>query len=373
MSQEYKSEPPKKTREQIEQEIERTRSALSNDIHALGEKLSPEHIKENAKEVIREAKDAAAESIREARHAATDSLREVKDAAVGSLRVAKDQAFETVSETMGVIGRGAQRATHVTTDFVSANAVPLTLMGLGVGWLMLSMNHEKRRVSQRDLRGRYDREYDREYDRAPRGSFASGDDDWERYEDDYSRRQMRSIAEETRQRARHFADDARSRAGHLADEASQRAGSIAERAAHGLDETRAHVRETVQAARSRVDGTLSDLREGASNLRQHASEIGNDLRGQASELSHQAYQQLQRAQVRTRDFAEENPLAVGALALVAGVGVGMLLPATQRENQLLGETRDRVLGDAQRTASRLGQTVQRSASELRGALMEHHS
>ena len=79
--------------------------------------------------MIREAKDAAAESIREARHAATDSLREVKDAAVGSLREAKDQTFAAVSETAGVIGRGAQRATHVTTDFVSAHAVPLTLVG----------------------------------------------------------------------------------------------------------------------------------------------------------------------------------------------------------------------------------------------------
>jgi len=72
------------------------------------------------------------------------------------------------------------------------------------------------------------------------------------------------------------------------------------------------------------------------------------------------------------DFAEQNPLAVGALALVAGVGVGMLLPSSQRENRLLGETRDRLVSDAQRTASRFGETVKNSASELRGALMEQH-
>jgi len=358
MSQEYKSEPPKKTREQIEQEIERTRSALSNDIHALGEKLSPEHIKENAKEVIREAKSAAAESIREARSAATDSLRDVKDAAVGSLREAKDKTFETVSDTVHVIGRSAQRATSVTGEFVGAHAVPLALVGLGVGWLMLSMNHQRRRESDRYLASRYDRDYDR----APRGSFA--DSEWDRYDDSYgdsySRRQMSTIADEARQRA-----------GNFAHEAQRRAGSIAHRAAEGLDETRSQVRETVQAARSRVDGTLSDLREQASNLRQHAAEIGGDLRGQAADLGHQAYDQIQRVQERTVDFAEQNPLAVGALALVAGVGVGMLLPHTRREDRLLGETRDRLIGDAQRTASRLGETVKSSASELRGALMEH--
>jgi len=49
--------------------------------------------------------------------------------------------------------------------------------------------------------------------------------------------------------------------------------------------------------------------------------------------------------------------------------VGLLLPATRRENQLLGETRDRIWDDAQRTASQLGETVQRSASELKGALI----
>jgi len=357
MRQEYKSEPPKKTREQIEQEIERTRSALSNDIHALGEKLSPEHIKENAKEVIREAKTAAAESIREARTVATDSLRDVKDAAVGSLREAKDKTFETVSDTVHVIGRGAQRATNVTGEFVTAHAVPLALVGMGVGWLMLSMNHQRRRESDRHLASRYDREYDR----APRGSFGSADSEWDRYDDSYSRRQMNTIAQEARQRA-----------GNFADEAQRRAGTLAHRAAEGLDETRSQVRETVQAARSRVDGTLTDLREQASHLRQHAVEIGGDLRGQAADLGQQAYHQLQRAQERTVDFAEQNPLAVGALALVAGVGVGMLLPSSQRENRLLGETRDRLISDAQRTASRFGETVKSSASELRGALLEHH-
>lgn len=347
MSQEFKSEPPKKTREQIEQEIERTRSALSNDIHALGEKLSPEHLKENAKEVIREVKHAATDSIREARSAASDSIREAKDAAVGSLRDAKDHAIESVSETVGVIGRGAQRATHITTDFVSAHAVPLTLVGLGIGWLMLSMNHQTRRESQRYVGSRYDREYDR----APRGSFSAGDADWERYEDSYARRQGNSLAEEARQRA----------------------SAIAQRASHGLDETRSKVSETVQAARGRVDDAVSGLREQASGIRQHAVELGGELREQASDIGHQAYEQLQRAQVRTREFSSENPLAVGALAIVAGVGVGLLLPATRRENQLLGETRDRVWDDAQRTASRLGETVQRSASDLKGALLEQHS
>jgi hypothetical protein len=66
----------------------------------------------------------------------------------------------------------------------------------------------------------------------------------------------------------------------------------------------------------------------------------------------------------------ENPLAVGLLALAAGVGMGLLLPSTRGENRLMGETRDRFARDARRTASELGRSVQRGASELRGALNE---
>ncbi len=48
---------------------------------------------------------------------------------------------------------------------------------------------------------------------------------------------------------------------------------------------------------------------------------------------------------------EERPLAAGLAALAVGVLAGIALPATRREDELLGETRDDLL-DSARTAGR---------------------
>jgi hypothetical protein len=64
-------------------------------------------------------------------------------------------------------------------------------------------------------------------------------------------------------------------------------------------------------------------------------------------------------------------LVVGAVALAAGVGVGLLLPATHRENELFGDTRDRLLEGAKgkveelgETAKELGHTVKDAARDI---------
>jgi hypothetical protein len=101
------------------------------------------------------------------------------------------------------------------------------------------------------------------------------------------------------------------------------------------------------------------------------------LRYRASDLSHEAREKMYRAQIGARDFAQENPLAVGAVAVAAGVGVGLMLPATRRENELLGPTRSRLmdegsrlLGEAKETAERVKDTAKSTAQELKSSLTE---
>lgn len=399
----FQAEPGKKSREEIENEIVQSRTALSQDLHALGEKLSPEHLKEGAKGVIDEVKHAAVDTIREARYAAADSIREAKeaasgslreakevaagsirdakDAAVGSLRDAKDTALYAVTETAHEIGVRAQRVGRVTSSFVSANALPLGLMGLGVGWLMLSINHSRNRR----------RNY--ENNDGLRSFGSGGTYDPRSYEDDdrWSAGRAQSYGSSSRMSAtrsgaagavesvRGAAEAVSERAGDLTHRAaagidharaavSERAGDLTHRAAAGIDQARSAVDETLESARSRVGELRTRAVDMSQELRHRAVEASHDLRDRASDLSSQAYGQLQRAGTRTLDYGNENPLAVGALAVVAGLGVGLLLPSTERENALLGETRDRLLDDAQRAASRLGEGVQRTASDLKGAI-----
>jgi hypothetical protein len=98
--------------------------------------------------------------------------------------------------------------------------------------------------------------------------------------------------------------------------------------------------------------------ERAENLMHEGAEKGR-------EIGREARYGLRRAGERSRDFARESPLAVGALAVAAGVGVGMLLPATRREAEMLGPARDRLIGEARDTAEQIGETARSAAREIK--------
>ena len=62
---------------------------------------------------------------------------------------------------------------------------------------------------------------------------------------------------------------------------------------------------------------------------------------------------------------ERNPLAVGAVAMAVGVAVGLALPETRREQHLMGDARDRVVGNTRAMAN---QAVDRATEAARSAL-----
>ena len=66
----------------------------------------------------------------------------------------------------------------------------------------------------------------------------------------------------------------------------------------------------------------------------------------------------------------DNPLLVGAAAIVAGAAVGSALPETERENELMGETRDSVVNRAQNVARTAASTVQEVAKDAVGEVAD---
>jgi ElaB/YqjD/DUF883 family membrane-anchored ribosome-binding protein len=264
----------------------RAQSTQAGEFAGTGEKLQ-EQSKPTNLENVQHAKDAVIEG-------AKDMLRDAKDAAVGSLQRVKEHAVDSISGAVASdVGDRVRRAGSSASGFISANALPLSLMGLGLGWLMLSAGRRERMA-----RARY------------------------AYESD-------------------FVDGAR---GGIQQAAS--------RAGEALGETRDNVMDRAGEVRARV-------MQGASEVRRRAAELG-----------HGAYDQLGRAGSRVREFGADSPIAVGLLALALGMGAGLLLPTTRRENTLLGDTRDRLLSSARETVSELGRSVQRGAGELKEAVAE---
>lgn len=72
---------------------------------------------------------------------------------------------------------------------------------------------------------------------------------------------------------------------------------------------------------------------------------------------------VRRTQTQLQRMLAQNPLLVGAAAVLAGAAVGASLPETERENELMGEARDSVVDRAQETAREAATTVREVAGE----------
>jgi ElaB/YqjD/DUF883 family membrane-anchored ribosome-binding protein len=362
MTQQQKAGDPFDTRkkDELHAQIDETKSAIAGELRELGQKLSPEHLKEGVKDMIHEAKSEAKEAI-----------QDYKNSVVGSLRTAKDHAIDSVSETMSEVGDRARRAGTATADFVSANAVPLSLIGLGAGWLMLTMRR------QRMLREQGFRSYDYYGQRRIA--------DWtDREFDDYG--PYRFQGEEWREPGGGMLDEAKAeahrlgeRGGEMMERGKERVEQVVERTKEGASEMRDRVAESASHMRDKVSESAHEMRsrmsDSAHHVRDRMSSSLSRFGDRASEFSHDARERFDRYGHQTVEFAQENPLAISALAVAAGVGFGLLLPSSRIENRLMGPTRGRLMGearelvdDAKETAQRAAQAAKETVSEVKSTL-----
>jgi hypothetical protein len=76
---------------------------------------------------------------------------------------------------------------------------------------------------------------------------------------------------------------------------------------------------------------------------------------------------MRRARYTFAETLEESPLVVGVAALALGALVGLALPGTSKENEWMGETRDRIVEDVKATAQETARKVQNVAEQAQHA------
>ncbi len=103
---------------------------------------------------------------------------------------------------------------------------------------------------------------------------------------------------------------------------------------------------------SLVSDTSSRARDGVSAAYQKVGDVGST-----------AFDQL-------GTYMEQNPLAVGAVALAVGAAVGMAMPSTSYENRLMGTKRQELFETAQNKASDLLSDGKEMVTEASKAVME---
>jgi len=122
---------------------------------------------------------------------------------------------------------------------------------------------------------------------------------------------------------------------------------------------------------SSAQGKLDDVRENVSNAAGSAYEsvanVASSTYSGAGEIANKAYE---RAGETYNQYLEEKPWAIGAVALVAGAAVGLAIPSTRYEGELMGEARYNLLTKAQDTANDLVDKAKQVASDAGRTITE---
>ena len=129
-----------------------------------------------------------------------------------------------------------------------------------------------------------------------------------------------------------------------------------------------YYRDDTEPAYSDVDYREGDNRQGFAAG--SVDRFTDRARSAATEGYESARRTTYRAQNQVQRMLRDNPLLVGAAAVVVGAAVGAALPETERENEWMGETRDSVVDRAQDAARTAASTVQEVAKDAADQVVE---
>jgi hypothetical protein len=300
----------------IRNEIEETRVEMSETIDAIQEKLKPRNLVASATDRVR--------------NAATERVRDMADTASQTAQQAVDYTRDMASSV---------------TDRARRNPIPFALIGVGAAWLL--SNRSQRRSYRNVERGRGD--YGRQY-----GSRTD--------EQEYG---------EWRDREADHGLIARIRNNPMP---AALAGVGLGWLAFSSNEPRA--RQYAAGWRSQPEGSPISAEGGTGEramtqkLTDSAGEIATRTREYASDAADTVRRMARTRQNQLQRMVQENPLLVGAGALLLGAAFGLAVPKTEAEDELMGETRDNMVDRARDMARDVASQVQSAAGTVADAAGE---
>jgi ElaB/YqjD/DUF883 family membrane-anchored ribosome-binding protein len=293
-------------------EIEQTRAQMGQTIDEIKDRLSPATLME-------EAKEAASDKVHDMVDAAKDKAKDVVAMASGAVHTATDYisdkatpVVETAKEKLAPVvdaaksaGRSAKGAGETVVETVRMNPLPAALIGIGVGWLVMSTRQQ----------------HSSRYTNGYRNDYSNGNGNgWE--------------------------GDRSYNAGLAYDSPERYAGA-----------------ESRFEKQSPVERVKDSLHEAGDKM----SSIASDAKHKASDLAVATKDKAQATVSSLDSWVHENPLAAGAVALLVGAAVGLAIPGTRRENELFGSKRDELAHKAAEKTHEVVDKVQSVAQVALGS------
>lgn len=109
------------------------------------------------------------------------------------------------------------------------------------------------------------------------------------------------------------------------------------------------IRSTAGSAGDTLHSAMESGRRGLHDVRDGITNAGRSVQKTAARGS----RRVSSGASSVTTMLERDPLLVGGLALMAGVAIGMMLPATRTENRYMGKVRDDLMDDARDRAAHM--------------------
>lgn len=330
--------PPSGTRPGTGRQVERagaagTAGAADAALARAGDGLSHDQ----ARSIIRS-------DISDTRHRMSGTLDELAER-LNPNRFKRQVKNDIRNATIGRMGTMARSATGRASDTrdsiidtLRENPIPAAMAAVGLGWLFMNRSETPHREHRQHRFGRS----------AHREEWAAQD---------------HTAAAIGTGATRAYAGDSFETDEYWreADDSSHegRMDRMKERAGEKREEMRERTQHAKEAARERMDETRTRAREMTSRARERTMEAGRATKERAM-----------RAERRVEESYQDNPLALGAAALALGFVAGISAPATRKESEWMGETRDNFvdrvkheLDDAKEKAQHVGNRVLEESKE----------
>lgn len=291
---------------------------------------------------------------------------------------------QMIDETIGYLSKGSGGPKEYFANLgetFKENPVPTALIAMGLGWLMVSSSSG----GSSNQRGYY---------RQRSGPYGSEPYDELTSEEVYIPPEARYPSERSSSRGGvRISEKVRGHGARISERTGSAKDNVKDRVHSGATSAKDSVRSGAESVRSGAASVKDSLRSGAAevkhrigdtmeNVRESLHHRGEKTRYRMRDMSygarrrgqrmgHRGQYRLRQAQGGYQRMLNEQPLVLGALGIAVGVAIGYALPATRREDEWFGETRDQLAQQAKETGQAYGEKAQRVAqSAIEGAKQE---
>ena len=201
---------------------------------------------------------------------------------------------------------------------IRENPLPAAMAAAGIGWLLLSGRDQRPTTATRFTNGEPD-------------EFAIPD---ESYHDSGVRAKVRDVA-----------------------------GNVAEKAQDLTEKVQEVAQRAVQNARNTGERVV-----------ERARDAGDRLTSRADDAAWRVRESARTTAKRVENRFDESPIGIGAVALAMGLAIGLSVPGTRKETDLMGDARDKLVDKTREkiadTTDKVERVVQKALPEVKNVVRD---